>query len=229
MWSRTPYLEYLVIAATIAPAELVRVVTSFDTAAAANRVRMARMARFGVPACYLLVTSIAIAVALMGRFLPGYLTEMQIDWRWLLFATAVGCLLVALELAVGALPAMIRGARRIQAGIATGFGAAGLGYLTSIMLTAVAEEVLYRGIWIGVLREVLEVPAAIAIGSAALAYGLGHLFFGFQQVLQKVVAGTIFGVLLVTTGSLLVPILAHIAQNLVVFGLAVRQSGRNGR
>jgi membrane protease YdiL (CAAX protease family) len=212
-----------VLAATVAPAELVRVATSFDPRA--DRAVAARRARIGVPGSFAVVCALALGVAAAGGFAPRVLTSWTVTAPWLAAAVAVGCGSVALEYALVAAPAVARGARALRFGVATGPGGTGLGFMVSVLVTAVAEEVLYRGVWIGTLHERLDVPSTAAVAVAAAGYALGHMFFGFAVVGQKAVTGVLYGALLVASGSLLVPVVAHVAQNVAVSGLGARQSG----
>jgi membrane protease YdiL (CAAX protease family) len=235
MWSHTHSLEWLVIGATIAPAELVRVATSFrpgagvaaaGPSAGAERARAARLQILGVPSAYATACLLAVAVAAAGGFTSQYLTDWSVSWPWAPAAAAVGCAVVALELGVGAAPQVLRGVRRIRFGVDAGPGTVGSALLASIVATAVVEEVLYRGVWIGTLNARLHVPAAIAVAASAVAYALGHLFFGSTVVMQKAVTGAVLGTLLVASGSLIVPLVAHITQNVTVFGFASRRRRR---
>jgi membrane protease YdiL (CAAX protease family) len=233
MWSHTRSLELLVLAASIAPAELVRVAGSFGSfgggaaAMAADgsaRTRRERAALIGVPAAYAGVCALAVGAVLAGGFTPGYLKNWPVAWWWLVAAAAAGCAAIMVEFGIAAAPSIARGVRGLRFGVMTGTSAAGHGYLLSITVTAVAEEILYRGVWVGTLRGPLAVPAVAAIALAAVAYALGHLFFGWSVVGQKAVTGFVYGTLLVVSGSLLVPVVAHVAQNAAVLGLQARQS-----
>ncbi|MER8186879.1 CPBP family glutamic-type intramembrane protease [Kitasatospora sp. NPDC094015] len=225
MWSHTRSLELLVLVATVAPAELVRVATAFGPAARAGTDpgRAARRAQLGAPSAYLLVTALAVAVAADGGFVPDALTGRPAGAPWLLAAVGIGAALVGAEFALGAAPAVLAGRGLPRLAVHPGAGPVGSGYAAAILLTAAAEEVLYRGLWIGLLHERLRLPAAIAVALAALAYALGHLFFGGLAVVQKILSGAVFGLLAVVSGSLLVPLVAHLAQNGAVYALAVRQ------
>ncbi|MFF4371590.1 type II CAAX prenyl endopeptidase Rce1 family protein [Streptomyces sp. NPDC001594] len=231
MWSPTRSLELLVLAATVAPAELIRVATAFGPAAkaGADRIRAARRGLAGVPAAYLVVTAAALAVAADGGFLPGALPGRAPGVLWLPAAAAVGAALVGAEFAVGALPRLAAGAGLPRLAVHRDGGAASAGYAVSVLATAVAEELLYRGLWIGVLHERLHLPAGVAVAVAAVAYAVGHLFFGGLAVAQKALSGAVFGLLLVVSGSLAVPLVAHLAQNGTVFALAVRQEREQER
>jgi membrane protease YdiL (CAAX protease family) len=83
------------------------------------------------------------------------------------------------------------------------------GMALGMSITAgVAEEILYRGLLIA-----LGVHAGLGLyASAALAvalFGLGHLYQGWRGVLGTTYAGAAMTFLYLSTGSLLVPILAH--------------------
>jgi hypothetical protein len=66
------------------------------------------------------------------------------------------------------------------------------------------------------------------VALTAAGYGLNHLYFGALTVFQKTVTGVLFGALFLACGhSLLVPVTAHVVQNLLVLGWAARPgSGR---
>ncbi|MFF2217084.1 CPBP family intramembrane glutamic endopeptidase [Streptomyces antibioticus] len=224
MWSRTLSLEGLVLLTTVAPAELVRVVGSFRPGAATAESR-ARTATTGVLTAYLVVTVLALAVTVTGRFVPWRLGAWSTGPAWLAAAVGAGVALVAAEFAMAAVPKLLRGVRDLRFAVRSDTSRAP-GHLASITVVAVAEEVLYRGLWIGVLEQAPHLAAWSAVCVAALAYALGHVFFGGMVMLQKALSGAVFGLLLVASGSLLVPVAAHLAQNLAVHALAVRQGAR---
>lgn len=225
MWSRTLCLEGLVLAATIAPAELVRVATAFGTRGR-DAARAARNATIGVPAAYAAVCSVAIAVAVTGGFSPGYLSSWSVGALWAAGAVVAGCAVVALEFGLGAAPYLLWGKRGLRLGVMLASGSVDAAFLASVTATGVAEELLYRGLWIGMLHERLGLVFPAAVLAAAFAYALGHVFFGMNVVAQKATTGAVFGTLLVASGSLVVPLVAHVTQNLVVSALGARQAAR---
>ncbi|MBS2963475.1 CPBP family intramembrane metalloprotease [Actinocrinis puniceicyclus] len=225
MWSRTLCLECLVLAATIAPAELVRVATAFGMRGH-GAARAARTATYGVPAAYSAVCAAAIAVAATGGFSPGYLSSWSVGALWVVGAVVAGCAVVALEFGLGAAPYLLRGKRGLRLGVMLASGSVDAAFVASVVATGIAEELLYRGLWIGILHERLGLVLPAAILAAACAYALGHVFFGMNVVAQKATTGAVFGVLLVSSGSVVVPLLAHVTQNLVVSALGARQAAR---
>lgn len=225
MWSHTRSLECLVLAASIAPAELVRVSTMIDTRAGTGGAGAVRAA-VGVPVAYAAVCSLAIGVAATGGFTSWYLRSWPVDASWICAAVLAGCAVIGLEFLVGAAPQLMRGRwRGLRFGVVPDAVRPGPVFLAAIIATAAVEEVLYRGLWMGTLER-LGLASAAALGVSAFAYALGHVFFGMTVVLQKTASGLVFGALLVGSGGLVTPLAAHIVQNLVVFGLAANQGGR---
>src|SRR5947209_15858302 len=92
-----------------------------------------------------------------------------------------------------------------------------LGEQLLLAAIAVGEECFYRGIWIGALRS-FGVPVPIALLVSAIGYGLNHLSFGKGAVVSKSASGLLYGALyLLSGGSLLAPVVAHVLQNVALF------------
>lgn len=99
--------------------------------------------------------------------------------------------------------------------------------LFEIVLVPVGEEVVFRGVLLGLLLEALRrrlppsaatrwavVIAAVAFGSAHISnalFGAGE--FALVQVLVATVMGLVLGALRIRTGSLIAPILVHAVIN----------------
>src|SRR5712691_5800231 len=109
MWSHTLYLEYLVLAGTIAPAELIRVATSFDVRPDTGSAKLLRNPNVGVPGAYVLVLLVAIAVVISARVQLSYLTSWKTGWLWLVIAAGVGVAVIGLEALTGALFLLVGG------------------------------------------------------------------------------------------------------------------------
>lgn len=92
--------------------------------------------------------------------------------------------------------------RRLYVGVALSAGA--------------VEELLFRGFLVLYLTEALgwSVPAAAA--ASALAFGISHLYQGLGTALAAGVIGYGFAEAYVLTGSLLLPVLVHVALDLRV-------------
>lgn len=77
----------------------------------------------------------------------------------------------------------------------------------------VFAELLYRGLFI-VLVATMDVPLWIAAVLSVALFSLAHLYQGWWGLLSAGLSGTLFTILYLGTGSLVVPILVHVALNL---------------
>jgi membrane protease YdiL (CAAX protease family) len=75
----------------------------------------------------------------------------------------------------------------------------------------VSEEVLARGLLIALGVDVLGLPPLAAAAAATALFGLVHLYQGWLGMLLTTVLGAIFAGLYLATGSLLLPVVFHIA------------------
>jgi uncharacterized protein len=129
---------------------------------------------------------------------------------WALIAVGAGIAALLVEYLIGAI-ALRRLGRLARHSLAGGGWVAAL----AVSASAVAEEVLFRGIALPLAAALIG--TAGAVGATAVVYGLNHLYFGRLAVVQKTVTGLGFGLLFVLSGqSLLVVIAAHLVQNLIV-------------
>jgi membrane protease YdiL (CAAX protease family) len=76
----------------------------------------------------------------------------------------------------------------------------------------VCEEIVFRGYVLWHLDTFVPMWAAVVIG--ATAFGLGHLYQGAAGVVKTGVVGLVAGALYAGTGSLLWPIVLHVAIDL---------------
>ena len=100
-----------------------------------------------------------------------------------------------------------------QEDIADGFGPIPMQIALIVFGAAIAEEVCFRGMLFGGLRERLpRVPAALAAGTV---FGLLHAFTGISAVPPLIALGAIFCLLYEKTGSIVPGILLHMLNNSV--------------
>lgn len=84
--------------------------------------------------------------------------------------------------------------------------------LANLLLTVVAEEVLFRGFLQGELERAwasLRHGALAALGVSALAFGVAHAGGGWTYVLLATLAGLLYSLLWQKTQSLVWPIATH--------------------
>ena len=89
--------------------------------------------------------------------------------------------------------------------------------LASVLLAPAAEEILYRGILLDVLRSTRGAAVAVALGS--LYFGLLHLHLPVAPALVGL--GALLAIVRIRTGSLLVCIAAHATFNAANLTLAL--------
>lgn len=221
MITRTPYLSGLILLSAAFPGQLFRVAMGFAVRPGRNQTRPAWVALL-IPAALLLTAALVWYVAPESG-----VTRAPGQWYWLAVALAVGVAAPAWEAGLGAALAWAR--RRRVTGIRlhqqwTNVGTIGV---AAAVLVAIAEEVIFRGVGIYLLTGTLGAPIAMAVVITALAYGLNHLYFGWLTVLQKCITGIVLGGLFVAAGySVLVPMVAHVVQNLVVLLVLPRLGAR---
>ncbi len=88
---------------------------------------------------------------------------------------------------------------------------------------SLAEEMIWRGFLTYYLESRLGVPLAAALVIGAVLFGLNHTYFGLRNVLLKTIDGLVWGVLMIVTSSVLVPILSHITFQYFVWQRLARQ------
>ncbi|BCB75559.1 hypothetical protein GCM10022251_28270 [Phytohabitans flavus] len=227
MTTRTLCLSVLILLCTAFPAQAFRLTLAGVVGGGSTGTRSSAPRRLD-PA---VTGQVAFAVALIAvAALAATLAPMEwdltssVDWYWYAAAAAFGFLAPVLEWAVGAAVLAIR--HRRLAGIALHRLAGGGSALVVLAAVgaAAAEEVLFRGVGLHLLEGVLGWPAAAALAITAVVYGLNHLYFGAMTVVQKTVTGVGFGLLYLLGGhNVLVPLVAHVVQNVVVLTLLPRR------
>lgn len=146
---------------------------------------------------------------------------------WLASAVLLAPLAVACESAVQSIFVWHTTGRFPRAITVQSFWKPRLGGFGHILLAliAVGEELFYRAIWIGLLLSLgVDTPVALLVSSAA--YGFNHLSFGVSAVAAKTLTGVLYGAIyLAGDRSIVLPIVAHVLQNVLVLEIARRRHG----
>ncbi|MEV0397578.1 CPBP family intramembrane glutamic endopeptidase [Polymorphospora rubra] len=171
----------------------------------------------GFAVALLAVAALAVAVT------PAGLVVLTTgDPLWYAVAVVLGLAAPFLEYLLGAGVLLARRQRVGGIGVHERVGLGPLRVLAALGI-AVAEEILFRSVALGLLLDPFGLLSPLAIGLTALVYGLNHLYYGWLTVAQKTLTGLWLGALFVLSGhSLLVPLIAHVVQNLVVLVLLPR-------
>lgn len=81
--------------------------------------------------------------------------------------------------------------------------------------TAITEELLFRGALLhAVLADVGPLPALLA---SALVFGMHHVAFGVKAIIGKVIAGLLWGWLVLISGTVIVSLVAHLVFQYLVW------------
>jgi membrane protease YdiL (CAAX protease family) len=80
-------------------------------------------------------------------------------------------------------------------------------FFGTALTAGICEEVMFRGFLLSYAAVALG-PWGAVFGTS-LAFGIGHLYQGRTGAIKTAIAGLVFGTLLVTTGSLLAPMILH--------------------
>jgi len=92
---------------------------------------------------------------------------------------------------------------------------------TAVSITAgIVEETLYRGFVLWYLLQIMPVWAAVVASS--VIFGLGHTYQGINGVARVTGVGAVLALLFFTTGSIWVPIAAHILLDVLQGGIILR-------
>ena len=92
--------------------------------------------------------------------------------------------------------------------------------------TAVTEELLFRGTLLhAVLTEVGPLPSLLA---SAFVFGMHHVAFGVQAIISKVVAGLLWGGLVLLSGTVFVSLIAHLVFQYLVWRRYQKVEGWQG-
>jgi hypothetical protein len=180
---------------------------------------------------------LGLAVAVEGGMLVvalmlGYLLDCPIlaqtvlDWQHMAVALAATVPLVAGFLVLYAWPAgpLIEIKRFLDQMVRRVFGQCSLLELAAISaLAGLGEEFLFRGLIQGLAIRWLGVVGGLLVASAL--FGLAHLI-SVTYALLAALLGLYFGLLLLATGNLLVPAIAHGLYDLIALVLIIRWFGR---
>mgnify|MGYP001091053060 CR=1 FL=1 len=94
-----------------------------------------------------------------------------------------------------------------------------LHYFYGVLITAgIVEEIVYRGFVLWYL--VMFMPLWVAMAVSSIAFGLGHSYQGAGGAIRVALLGLFFAIFYVLTGSIFLPIIAHIVLD-VLQGAAI--------
>ena len=90
-----------------------------------------------------------------------------------------------------------------------------------ILITSIAEEVIWRGFFFTSLLE-LGWPIGWAVFASSLWFGADHMHRGWRMLPVYVLIGGVFCGVFIVTGTLVAPATAHVAYNLAIVNYKLR-------
>jgi membrane protease YdiL (CAAX protease family) len=205
----TPYLELLLLLAAVYPSGLshsLGYVLRLDLESV--RHRWSFLGLFAAP--YVLV-----ALATL-YFLPALFESPRISPGLLLLGFVLIPVVASLEYATGIAYGVVRTGRlptRAAAVHQFWSGPLSLSQHASLAVIAIGEEFVFRLLDFNVLVTSLGLSLLPVLAITSLLYALNHTQFGMQVMIQKLASGVLFGLVYFATGSLLVPLVAHVGYN----------------
>ena len=212
MQDPTHSLSVLLILATASPNEMIRVATLLgDQRSQAVARRNLSLRRLGMPVLY-------GALAILAAWLSPESSVWGIPSAlWILCAVVLGPLMVLVEVGMTCLWLLANGERPTGVSLHAAWADDPVPLALSTAVVGSAEEVIFRGVWVGVLILTFGWPTLPTILLAAVVYGFNHWYFGLHVVGQKCVSGFVYGVLFVVGGHLvLVPLIVHALHNISI-------------
>ncbi|MBP1991395.1 CPBP family intramembrane glutamic endopeptidase [Paenibacillus eucommiae] len=82
------------------------------------------------------------------------------------------------------------------------------------IIVGICEEIIFRGFMYTYIRDLLSISPWGSFLIVTIIFGLGHFMQGVSGMVSSSLFGLIMGYFYFTTGSLLVPILIHIAYDM---------------
>ncbi len=166
---------------------------------------------------------LVLAWAALRRLSLHDIGLIRLSWAWIGRCAGVGVAALVLRqllafAAVTALPELQQGAELLsQSLLPEGRGARVALLLLGGLGAPLGEELLYRGMLYGALRRRWGFWGAALVSS--LAFGLFHVIP--LQVLTAMLLGLVLCWVYERSGSLWAPVLVHLVNNLLAFGLAL--------
>ncbi len=205
------YLSFILMAIAIYPGGMLTMSASYVR----GKVKDLQMVYLSSANIYFLIFIGMIAIGL-----PFYETiSFKLDWYWAAGAILLSPILVLMEFQIGKLVLFIknRKIKNLKLSVSgTWVNRNAVFWLLTFSL-AILEELMFRQIWAYFLMDIFQLPVWVFIAVSAFLYALNHLYLGDYTFWQKLVTGAVFSAIFVLSGrSLLVPVLAHVFQNISI-------------
>lgn len=183
-----------------------------------------------------LMVPLGILVALGGvtRLGDWVAPRFGTDGYLVALGVALGAVLFRME--VGAASALRRLVRREDLRTAIEGGSSSLGdsglarpsIIIAMIVISAGEEIIWRGFVLESSQNVWSLAPAMAVGVAAVTFGLNHWYFGVQNIVLKTISGLAWGALAFVSVTLWPVIVSHTTFSLLTIVRLRRQTGEKG-
>jgi len=176
------------------------------------------------------VGAYVIIVALVLMIQPAAILDFHAptSFWWYIAAPLIGIACIGLEYLVGmGILYLKTGTLVTRAGVHhtyTGPSKISFFDVLFIVLFVIGEELLLRQMLYRILANDFELAIGLVIAVCVLVYALNHVTFGVQSMIGKLFSGFVYVMVYQLAGlAVIIPILAHITQNLSLLTLARRK------
>jgi len=141
----------------------------------------------------------------------------EVKWKmWAVILIFLVPGIICLEIGIGFLRLKIKGYKIEGLDIKQDFKKRSIRELIIIIFIAIFEEFIYRKLYFIILIDFFKWNLVVVIIITTIVYAFNHFFMGEGIFYQKIASGLIFGIIFVLSGSIVIPIIAHVAQNIFV-------------
>jgi len=206
----TMYDHWLILLATLFPTGFVSAI--LDVA----KLRPKQSQTVDTPSLAILAIVLAGILGLTFWQSPWIFEFRHAAWFWYILAICYGPIGNGVEYVLLDIPAYMQSGVIFQS-VTRNSAWANLNksMIFLMCLIAVLEEIIYRQICWSILETRMSFPSEVCIALTGFAYACNHLYFGSSAFWTKFCSGSIYAFLYWISGyEILVPILAHVSQNL---------------
>lgn len=173
-----------------------------------------------------IIVSETILLILVYMLLPAIFVNCFVNWWWIPIAIGMAPVNILLEIGEGYILQIAKGNRPSQISFNSKTTDGGISGIVYFAVIAVTEELIFRLVWINILTMIFGFSIIAGVLFSVIIYALNHMYYGINTVIQKLISGTVYSLLLVMSGGMiLAPILCHMTQNIVIVGIGELRDG----
>ena len=202
-------LNILLILFTISPVLLVGIIINFPAMLHKKKDEVF----FAKALVYLFIIEITFIAIINYKIL---IVNTNINYYWYFIAIIIIPFVVGLEILISFMLIKLQG-KKVKSICfwSAKHNVTGKVIIYSLFI-AIGEEFIFRKVWFDILGNQFRINIFVVLIISSIVYGLNHLFMGNKIIIQKIMSGTIYGMLYFLSGSIIIPIITHCLQNFLV-------------